>query len=289
MSAPPPGEPLVPVVRIRGALTPLDGMTLDTIGPLIDRAFEMAGEGGAVVIDIDSPGGSPVQSELLSNRIRRRAAERNVRTVAVVGEICAAGGYWVACAADEIVAHTMSVVGLNGIIGVNGVLDGGFEVNEALSRVAREGWTASLASNVAGSFASASASGDEYGAGYYSGSPVRGLGARRQTDSMYAKRLLDDLQEQFRLWVQTRRGERLRIDATPIFSGSLVLGEQAMTIGLVDRLGDLETTIEQLGGESARPRIFSTAGGTTTDFVRFAMDAARAFIAQRVPPPGTKD
>ena len=135
MSASATIAPFVPVIRLRGELTPRHGNVIDTIGPLIDQAFEAAGARGTVILDIESPGGSPVQAELLANRLRRRAEEREARLIALIGEICAAGAYWVACAADDIVAHAMSVVGLNGVIGVSGIIEGGLEANETLRRL----------------------------------------------------------------------------------------------------------------------------------------------------------
>ncbi|MBV9538080.1 MAG: S49 family peptidase [Acidisphaera sp.] len=281
MSASATIAPFVPVIRLRGELTPRHGNVIDTIGPLIDQAFEAAGARGTVILDIESPGGSPVQAELLANRLRRRAEERQARLIALIGEICAAGAYWVACAADDIVAHAMSVVGLNGVIGVSGIIEGGLEANETLRRLSTEGMNAALGGgNLAAGAAIGVPSYDEYGS--YPQSGLRGFGSRRQSDAVYAKRLLDDLQEQYKVWVQMRRGSRLQVDATPIFTGSLVLGEQAVTVGLVDRLGDLESLVEEIGGAAARPRILTNGSLTTAEMVRFAMDAARTFVEQRV-------
>ena len=285
MSGTEPQTSRVPVVRIRGTLTARDGMTIETLGPLIDRAFATAGDGGSVIVDIESAGGSPVQAELLANRIRRAADARRAHVVAIVGEICAAGAYWVACAADEIVAHAMSVVGLNGIVGVAGVLEGGFEASELLRRLQREGWAAALSGGAAGprGIAPPLPQVEDHYYYYSSESGTRGVATRRQSDTVYAKRLLDDLHDQLKLWVQSRRGNRLQVDATPIFSGSLVLGEQALAVGLVDRLGDLDSLVLELGGENARPQILTPPIGSPAEFLRFAMEAARAFVSERVP------
>ena len=120
----------VPVLRLHGVLAARPGpLNIEAFGKLIDAAFRAAGRGGTVVLDIDSPGGSPVQSDLIATRIRRRADAQRAKVVAVIAETGASGGYWLACAGDEIVAHPMSVVGS---IGVRG---GGFGFDRALDRL----------------------------------------------------------------------------------------------------------------------------------------------------------
>ena len=87
--------------------------------PLIDRAFLQRGR-QPVILDIESSGGSPVQSDLIASLIRRRAEQHKVRVVAAIREVGASGGYWLACAADEIHANPMSIVG-----SINGSAAGG--------------------------------------------------------------------------------------------------------------------------------------------------------------------
>src|SRR5262249_60599218 len=93
----------------------------------IDRAFSSA-RGQPVILDIESPGGSPVQSDIIASLIRRRADQQKVRVHAVMRGVGASGGYWLACAADEIHANPMSIVGS---IGVRG---GGFGFPDMLTR-----------------------------------------------------------------------------------------------------------------------------------------------------------
>src|SRR5690606_3189431 len=70
----------------------------------------------AVALSINSPGGSAVQSALIAARIRSLAAEHNVPVIAFVQDVAASGGYWLACAADEIFAHEASIVGSIGVV-----------------------------------------------------------------------------------------------------------------------------------------------------------------------------
>src|SRR5579862_4550126 len=107
--------PVVPVVRLTGVIasSPLFGsraLSIDTASPLLRRAFAMRGA-RAVALSINSPGGSPVQSALIAQRIRLLAAEKNLPVIAFVEDVAASGGYWLACAADEIVADPSSIVG----------------------------------------------------------------------------------------------------------------------------------------------------------------------------------
>jgi ClpP class serine protease len=118
----------IQVIELHGILAARSGaLSIASLGPVIDRAFARAG-GLPVVLDIDSPGGSPVQSDLIATRIRRRAEKAGVPVHAVIQEMGASGGYWVACAADLIHANPMSVVGS---IGVRG---GGFGLSDLIGR-----------------------------------------------------------------------------------------------------------------------------------------------------------
>src|SRR6476659_1707574 len=93
-------RPRINVVEMHGLISPRPGaVSMGTTAPLINRAFASA-RGRPVVLDIESPGGSPVQSDLIASLIRRRAQEHEVRVYAVIREVGASGGYWLACAAD---------------------------------------------------------------------------------------------------------------------------------------------------------------------------------------------
>ncbi len=238
----------VPVLRLHGILAARPGpLNIKTFAKLIDAAFRAAGRGGAVVLDIDSPGGSPVQSDLIATRIRRRADAQRAKVVAVIGETGASGGYWLACAADEIVAHPMSVVGS---IGVRG---GGFGFDRALDRlgVQRRLYTAG-----------------EHKARLDPFSP------ERPEDVAFVKALMADLHARFKNWVRTRRGARLVAPEAEVFDGGFVLGERALALGLIDRFGDLDGVVREIGGERARTRVFRPRRrGLLARLPRMAFDA----------------
>jgi signal peptide peptidase SppA len=220
----------VPVLRLHGMLAArLGPLNIEAYGRLIDAACRAAGRGGALVLDIDSPGGSPVQSDLIAARIRRRAEAAGAKVVAVIAETGASGGYWLACAGDEIVAHPMSIVGS---IGVRG---GGFGFDRALERVGvqRRLYTAG-----------------EHKARLDPFSP------ERPEDVAFAQALMADLHVHFKDWVRTRRGARLVGAEAELFDGGFVLGERALALGLIDRFGDLDGVVREIGGERARAQVF---------------------------------
>lgn len=222
--------PRVPVIELRGMLAARDGaLALRSMAPLIDRAFAAAAESRMpVILDIDSPGGSPVQSELIAARIRRRAEEKGVRVVAVIEEVGASGGYWLACAADEIRAGAMSIVGSIGVVG------GGFGFPGLLNRAGVERRLYTAGRNKA---------------------RLDPFSPEREEDVAFYLALMEQVHGRFVGWVRSRRGAKLAEDDA-VFDGSFFLGEQALPLGLVDVLADLEETVRALGGPKARASVF---------------------------------
>ncbi|HET8997137.1 MAG TPA: S49 family peptidase [Acetobacteraceae bacterium] len=223
-------RPRLNVVELHGLIAPRqEALSASSVGPLIDRAFRTA-KGRPVILDIESPGGSPVQSDLIAALIRRRAEKHKVRVVAVIREVGASGGYWLACAADEIHANPMSIVGS---IGVRG---GGFGVADLLVRLGVEHRLYTAGANKA---------------------RFDPFSPERPEDVAFAREMLDALHERFKEWVRSRRGTRLKAEEAAVFDGSFMLGEQALALGLIDGLNDLDALVRQLGGERAVARRFS--------------------------------
>ncbi|HEX3348007.1 MAG TPA: S49 family peptidase [Acetobacteraceae bacterium] len=220
--------PRVRVLRLHGILGQRGALNIEAIGPLVDRAFRGIRKGDTVLLDIDSRGGSPVQSELIATRIRRRAEDTGAKVRAVIGEVGASGGYWLACAADEIVAHPLSIVGSIGVIG------GGFGLHDAIARIGVERRVYTAGKNKA---------------------RLDPFSPERPEDVAFTRKLLDELHDRFKEWVRTRRGARLSAPETDVFDGSWMLGEKALAAGLVDRLGDLEAEVKEVGGKRAKPMV----------------------------------
>ncbi|HEY8288206.1 MAG TPA: S49 family peptidase, partial [Acetobacteraceae bacterium] len=220
-------RPYLNVVVLHGTIAGRPGMlNADSARPLIERAFAGA-SGRPVILDIESPGGSPVQSDLIASLIRTHADRAGVRVHAVIGEVGASGGYWIACAADEIHANPMSIVGSIGVVG------GGFGFPDMLRRIGVERRI------------------------YTAGTNKRRLdpfSPEKPEDVAFAKDLMERLHDRFKDWVRTRRGRRLTAPEASIFDGGFMLGEQALAAGLIDSFATIEGLVRDLGGDRARPR-----------------------------------
>lgn len=253
--------PRVGVVELHGMLSVREGaLNLKSVGPAVDRAFRSLGKsGGDVVLDINSPGGSPVQSELIGQLIRRRAEEATARVHAVIQDVGASGGYWLACAADQIHASSLSVVGSIGVIG------GGFGVNELMARLGVQRRLYTSGRNKA---------------------RLDPFSPERPEDVAFVERLLADMHERFKEWVRARRAGRLKGEEDTIFDGSFMLGAKARELGLIDDFNDLDGVVRALGGPKARARVYRPVrrrgllarltGRTAESAVHAALDALEA-------------
>ncbi len=220
-------KPRIPVIELQGIIAGREGaLSLRSAGPLIERAFGSARRGGIVILDIDSPGGSPVQSELIAGLIRRRAEKAGVTVHAVIGETGASGGYWLACAADKIHASSMSIVGSIGVVG------GGFGFDQLIQRYGVERRLYTSGQNKARL------------------DPFR---PERPEDVAFVQALMTGIHERFIAWVRERRGSRLADDPA-VFDGSYCLGSRGLELGLVDGLGSVDDLVRTLGGDHARVR-----------------------------------
>ena len=123
------GRSVVSLVRLHGVITPTTGpvprsvINSVSMEKVLERAFAPE-RLAAVALLVNSPGGSPTQSALVADRIRGLAAEHDVPVLAFCEDVAASGGYWLACAADEIYAHATSIVGSIGVISQSFGLEG---------------------------------------------------------------------------------------------------------------------------------------------------------------------
>lgn len=248
-------RPRINVIELHGLIARRRGaLNAASAGPLIERAFATAG-GRPVILDIESPGGSPVQSDLIAAMVRRHADLAGVRVHAVIGEVGASGGYWIACAADEIWANPMSVVGS---IGVRG---GGFGLQHVLMRLGIEYRLYTAGRNKA---------------------RFDPFQPEKPEDVAFARELMDSLHERFKDWVRRRRGTRLKADEATLFDGGFMLGDQAMRAGLIDGLHDVDGLVRQLGGEGMKGRRFAPRRrGLLSRLPRLGVDAVLDAIEER--------
>jgi signal peptide peptidase SppA len=228
-------ETVIPVVRLEGVIAAgrgLGGRTLNLVGvePALTRAFSIR-KAPCVAIVVNSPGGSPVQSALIARRIRGLAEAKGKKAIVFIEDAAASGGYWLACAGDEVFADATSIVGSIGVIG------GGFGFAEAMARlgVERRVHTAGRRKSQLDPFRPES-----------------------PEDVARLDRLLRALHGEFVDWVRARREGRLK-PHPDMFEGEVFTGREAVELGLVDALGDLNTVLRARFGERAKLRTIGSA------------------------------
>ncbi len=206
-----PVGPHTALIEVRGEIAADAEASAENLLPGLKQAFEDAGA-KAVVLRINSPGGSPVQAGIVHDEIVRLKGLHKKKVYAVVEETCASGAYYIAVAADEIYADKASIVGSIGVL-----MDGfGFQGLMDKLGVERRLLTA----------------GENKGIG----DPFSPLSARHRA---YTQGMLDQIHQQFIAVVKEGRGKRLK--QTPdTFSGLFWNGEKALQLGLIDHLGNLD-------------------------------------------------
>ena len=222
---PPPVVAVIRLAGVIGALGPLRmGLTLSGLAGQIERAFKLP-RLKAVALAVNSPGGAPVQAALIGGRIRALAEEKEIPVIAFAEDVAASGGYWLACAADEIYADG------NSIIGSIGVISSGFGFHELLQRIGVE--------------RRLHTAGDKK-------SLLDPFTAEDPKDVARLTSLQKEIHESFKDHVRERRGERLKGSEKVLFSGEFWTGRKALELGLIDGLGDLRGVLRERYGEKLR-------------------------------------
>ncbi len=221
--------PVVPVVRLSGVIASgglLGGrsLSIESVAPLLKRAFETRGA-KAVALALNSPGGSPAQSALIAQRIRLHAAEKGLPVIAFVEDVAASGGYWLACAADEIIADPSSIVGSIGVI------SSGFGFQDLIARIGVERRVHTSGENK---------------------SMLDPFRAEQPRDVERLERLQREIHDGFKDWIRERRGKLLKGDENTLFSGEFWTAKRGIEFGLVDGLGELRATLQARYGDKVR-------------------------------------
>lgn len=240
-------SPLVSVVRLSGAIGMSGRGSLNdaTLAPVLEAAFSK-GKPDAVALEINSPGGSPVQSSLIGARIRRLAKEKDLPVLAFVEDVAASGGYWLAAAADEIWADASSIVGSIGVISA------GFGAQELLNRhgVERRVYTAGESKSMLDPFQ-----------------------AENPEDVARLKVLLGDIHDNFITHVTDRRGDKLD-NSEKLFTGEIWLAKRATELGLIDGIGHIKPTLIDRFGDKVKLRRYGIKKPFLSRFgVALAQDA----------------
>ena len=231
----PPRAPVVPVVRLTGVIGGPSlrgsGLTLHGLNSALERAFKVRGA-KAVALAINCPGGSPVQSALITERIRALAADKQLPVLAFIEDVGASGGYWLALAADEIFADARSLVGSIGVIHAS------FGLTSVIERLGIERRV------------------------HTAGTKKAFLDPFRPQDPDDVARLetiLHEVHAGFKAMVRGRRGAKLAASDAEVFEGQIWTGEGALALGLIDGLGTLHGILKARYGDKVKlPQVSAT-------------------------------
>jgi protease IV len=213
----------IAVVKIDGTIAANDKSvnSRDTIKSL-NRAFENSSS-KAIVLSINSPGGSPVQSDEIWQEIQYlKKQHKDKKVYAIVGDIGASGGYYIASAADEILVNPSSLIGSIGVIMPN------YGVEDLLKKIGVEDRTMTAGDNKA-------------------------LMSMTQpidpAQRAHMQSILDDVHNHFITAVKEGRGKKLKSEDPALFSGLFWTGDQAVKLGIADRIGNINTLKRELKTE----------------------------------------
>jgi len=253
------GRVTVPVIRLEGVIASRGGgrgLCLSLIEPALERAFGMK-KAPVVALAINSPGGSAVQSRLITMRVRQLAAQKKKQVLAFVEDVGASGGYMLACAGDEIFVDPSSIVGSIGVIG------GGFGFPDLLAKLGVER-RVHTAGAVKGRL-----------------DPFR---PENPEDVIRLQQILDHIHDVFIGLVRERRGTRLKDDPM-LFQGEIFTAKESIENGLVDGFGDLHSVLAARYGEAVRlkrvqpprPSLLKRLMGASGEAALAALDERAAF------------
>ncbi len=235
----PKKAPIVNAVSLQGMIAARAGprgLSFASIAPYLEKAFKSAPHPpDAVALVVNSPGGSPVQSNLIGQLIEDLRAKHKVPVISFAEDVAASGGYWLLCGGEEIFADKASIVGSIGVV------SGGFGVHELAKKwgVERRLHTAGVSKARLDPFLPA-----------------------RPEDVAHLQETLGEIHEVFKAHVTSRRGSKIAPENKEVvFSGDFFTGQKGVELGLVDGIGSLHQVAKEKFGDkvkvnliNARPR-----------------------------------
>lgn len=215
-------QPHVAVVSLKGTIGPSEEVSYEGVRKHLANAFADQGA-KAVILQINSPGGSPVQASLIHDEIlalKKRHPGKKV--IAIAEDYVASGGYFIAMAADELVVNRSTLTGSIGVI------SSGFGFTGLMEKlgVERRAFTAGESKNGMDPFSPTS-----------------------PADVQKYQELLTGIHGHFKDVVLQSRKDKLKAEPSTLFTGAVWTGEQAVTLGLADGLGSLTTVMEREGAK----------------------------------------
>ena len=216
---------IVPHIRLSGVIGSIgkfkQGLDFSGQQEIIKKAFSLK-KAKAIAISINSPGGSPVQSHLIYNYIRKQAKKNKKKVLVFAEDVAASGGYLIACAGDEIYANSSSIVGSIGVIYTS------FGLQELIKKagIQRRIYTAGKNKSTLDPFVE-----------------------EKQEDIERLKKIQLDLHADFIKVVEESRLKKLKKDKADLFTGEFWSGSKAKDLGLIDGLGNADEILKEKFGE----------------------------------------
>ena len=224
------GNIQIPTLRLSGIISAQSGITgsglaINNLEKLIEKLFSDK-KSPAVALIINSPGGSPTQSSLIAKKIIELSKEKKKKVLAFVEDVAASGGYWLACAADEI------YIDQNSVIGSIGVISPGFGFVELIKKIGieRRVYTSGKSKSFLDPFKE-----------------------ENKEDIDRLKNIQEQIHDNFINYVKERRGSKLdqsKID--DIFSGLFWVGRKAIDLGLADDIGSINEILQKKFGKKVK-------------------------------------
>ena len=196
------------------------GLNIDNIAPLLKQSFELKNV-KAVALNVNSPGGSPVQSELIYNYIRELSQEKKVPVYTFAQDVAASGGYWILLSGDKIYAHNSS------IIGSIGVICSGFGFVDLIKKIGveRRVYTEGKNKSILDPFT-----------------------PEKEENIEILKDAQRDIYESFTALVKEKRAKKLQNEDN-LFTGAFWSGKKAQNLGLVDEICDMRSKMKEEFGK----------------------------------------
>ena len=236
-------KPKVAIIRMSGVIADAGmkrgGISHFKMQKHIADAFDVF-DLKAVMLVINSPGGSPVQSTLIGDQIRKLADEKDIPVYAFVEDVAASGGYWLACAADEIYATPASIVGSIGVISAS------FGFKDLIEKygVERRVYTAGKNKSFMDPFIE-----------------------EKPEDVKRLKTLQGDMHDIFKDWVRERRGDRLTGADKDVFEGQFWTALPAIDLGIIDGIGEARSFAKEKFGENIKFAEFGPDKGLLSSLI----------------------
>jgi len=220
-------KPVVSVLKLQGTISAQKGskyINLENSRKQIDKAFSFK-KLESVLVSVNSPGGSPVQSDLVTSYIQMKSRKQSIPVVVFVEDMAASGGYWLACAGSEIYSSRSSVLGSLGVIYFN------LGVQQLIEKLGVERRIITAGENKA---------------------LMDPLSPMKDEDVKIIKTMLENTHKHFVDHVKKNRGDRLKGSDEELFNGGVWTGEPAQELGLIDGIQDMDEYIQNKYGEEVK-------------------------------------